>query len=62
MTQPQPPVQLDPDHRKKLLQRTLKKIGLLVLAALVAGMSCFGAMDSPDFLEPDIHQPPQEDR
>jgi hypothetical protein len=43
-------------------KRAIKKVLVLISALLVGGISCFGAMDSPDFLPPDPHAAPSEGR
>jgi hypothetical protein len=55
-------VVIDPDYKKDLRKRTLKKIGMFLMAVLVFGISCLGAMDSPDFVEPDPYEKPSEDK
>ena len=60
MTVPEQEIVIHPDYKKKLLKQTLKKIGLFIVAVLVFGISCVGAMDSPDFLPPDPYAKPED--
>lgn len=60
MTTPEPEIVIDPDYKRRLRDRTIKKITLFIMAVLVFGISCFGAMDSPDFLPPDPYAKPED--